>query len=125
MKTAFRVLAATVLASGAVGIAATRAASAATTVADCPTTESQLIDDIVAARPGGIVAFDCTEETTISFTDPITISESVNDLYGQRLVVELWTHLRGELAFESEEQLVEAIAADVEATRVVVRPPKG
>jgi riboflavin kinase/FMN adenylyltransferase len=47
------------------------------------------------------------------------------DLYGQRLVVELWSRLRGELAFESEQQLVDAIAADVEATRLAVRPPKG
>jgi riboflavin kinase/FMN adenylyltransferase len=44
------------------------------------------------------------------------------DLYGQRLVVELWRHLRDELAFESQEQLVEAIAADVAATRQAVRP---
>ena len=43
-------------------------------------------------------------------------------LYGQRLVVELWQHLRDELAFESQERLVEAIAADVEATRRAVRP---
>lgn len=44
------------------------------------------------------------------------------DLYGQRLVVELWAHLRDELAFEGEEQLVEAIAADVEAARRAIRP---
>jgi riboflavin kinase/FMN adenylyltransferase len=47
------------------------------------------------------------------------------DLYGQRLVVELWRHLRGELAFESEAQLVAAIAADVEATRGVEHPLEG
>jgi riboflavin kinase/FMN adenylyltransferase len=47
------------------------------------------------------------------------------DLYGQRLVVELWAHLRGELAFASEAQLVEAIAADVEATRAALRPSGG
>jgi riboflavin kinase/FMN adenylyltransferase len=44
------------------------------------------------------------------------------DLYGQRLVLELWQHLRDELAFESQEQLVAAIAADVEATRRAIRP---
>lgn len=44
------------------------------------------------------------------------------ELYGRRLVVELWTHLRDELAFESEEQLVAAIAADVAAARKAVRP---
>jgi riboflavin kinase / FMN adenylyltransferase len=44
------------------------------------------------------------------------------DLYGQRLVVEVWEYLRGERAFESEAALVAAIAADVERTRVAVRP---
>jgi riboflavin kinase/FMN adenylyltransferase len=44
------------------------------------------------------------------------------DLYGQRLVVELWTHLRDERAFESQEQLVDAISADVEAARQADRP---
>ena len=39
------------------------------------------------------------------------------DLYGQRLVVELWERLRDERAFGSEAELVEAIAADVEAAR--------
>jgi riboflavin kinase/FMN adenylyltransferase len=44
------------------------------------------------------------------------------DLYGQRLVVELWERLRDEAAFESEEALVEQIARDVEATRRAQRP---
>jgi riboflavin kinase / FMN adenylyltransferase len=44
------------------------------------------------------------------------------DLYGQRLVVELWQRLRDERAFASEAELVEAIAADVEAARRAVRP---
>lgn len=44
------------------------------------------------------------------------------DLYGQRLTVELWQHLRDERAFESEAALVEQIAADVEATRSAARP---
>jgi riboflavin kinase/FMN adenylyltransferase len=44
------------------------------------------------------------------------------DLYGQRLVVELWRYLRDEAAFESEEALVAQIARDVEATRAAVRP---
>jgi riboflavin kinase / FMN adenylyltransferase len=39
------------------------------------------------------------------------------DLYGQRLVVELWLRLRDEQAFASETELVEQIARDVEATR--------
>ena len=44
------------------------------------------------------------------------------DLYGKRLVVELWTRLRDEQVFESEEALVAQIARDVEATRAAVRP---
>ena len=44
------------------------------------------------------------------------------DLYGQRLVVELWARLRDERAFATEAELVTAIANDVEATRAARRP---
>ncbi len=44
------------------------------------------------------------------------------DLYGRRLVVELWRYLREERAFASEQELVEQIARDVEDTRAAVRP---
>jgi riboflavin kinase/FMN adenylyltransferase len=44
------------------------------------------------------------------------------DLYGERLVVELWERLRDEQVFESEDALVAQIASDVEATRAAVRP---
>jgi riboflavin kinase / FMN adenylyltransferase len=44
------------------------------------------------------------------------------DLYGRRLVVELWQRLREERSFGSEEALVEQIARDVAATRAAVRP---
>ncbi len=44
------------------------------------------------------------------------------DLYGSRLVVELWERLRDEAAFGSVEELVEQIAADVSRTREVRRP---
>jgi riboflavin kinase/FMN adenylyltransferase len=44
------------------------------------------------------------------------------DLYGKRLVVELWERLRDEQVFESEQELVDQIARDVEATRKAVRP---
>jgi riboflavin kinase / FMN adenylyltransferase len=39
------------------------------------------------------------------------------DLYGRRLVVELWQRLRDEAAFTSEDELIAQIARDVEATR--------
>jgi riboflavin kinase / FMN adenylyltransferase len=44
------------------------------------------------------------------------------DLYGRRLVVELWQRLRDEAAFQSEAELVEQIGRDVEATRQAVPP---
>jgi riboflavin kinase / FMN adenylyltransferase len=44
------------------------------------------------------------------------------DLYGDRLVVELWRRLRDERAFESEADLVAQIARDVEDTRAAQRP---
>jgi riboflavin kinase/FMN adenylyltransferase len=44
------------------------------------------------------------------------------DLYGRRLIVELWARLRDERAFDSEEELVAQIAEDVEATQTAVRP---
>jgi riboflavin kinase/FMN adenylyltransferase len=45
------------------------------------------------------------------------------DLYGQRLVVELWERLRDERAFADEAALVEQIGRDVEATRAAEPPP--
>ena len=44
------------------------------------------------------------------------------DLYGDRLVVELWRRLRDERAFASEAELVAQIARDVEETRAATRP---
>ena len=44
------------------------------------------------------------------------------DLYGRRLVVELWARLRDEQVFASEQALIDQIARDVEATRKAVRP---
>lgn len=44
------------------------------------------------------------------------------DLYGQRLVVELWRRLRDEQAFETENELIQQIEADVELARQAERP---
>jgi riboflavin kinase/FMN adenylyltransferase len=44
------------------------------------------------------------------------------NLYGERLVVELWKRLREQAVFDSEQALVEQIARDVEATRTARRP---
>jgi riboflavin kinase / FMN adenylyltransferase len=44
------------------------------------------------------------------------------DLYGQRLVIELWQRLRDERAFDSEDELVAQIGRDVEAARRAESP---
>jgi riboflavin kinase/FMN adenylyltransferase len=44
------------------------------------------------------------------------------DLYGERLVVEVWERLRDEAVFASEEELIAQIGRDVDATRAAVRP---
>jgi riboflavin kinase/FMN adenylyltransferase len=44
------------------------------------------------------------------------------DLYGQRLVVQVWSRLRDQARFESLDELVAAIAADVDRTRDASRP---
>ena len=44
------------------------------------------------------------------------------DLYGRRLAIELWQRLRDERAFETERDLIEQIARDVDATRAARRP---
>ena len=44
------------------------------------------------------------------------------DLYGRRLVIELWRRLRDEQSFGSERELVEQIARDVDDTRAATRP---
>jgi riboflavin kinase / FMN adenylyltransferase len=44
------------------------------------------------------------------------------DLYGQRLIVELWQRLRGEQAFDSERELIDQIGRDVAATRAAEPP---
>jgi riboflavin kinase/FMN adenylyltransferase len=44
------------------------------------------------------------------------------DLYGKRLIVELWQRLRDEMVFDSEQALIDQIALDVEATEQSQRP---
>ncbi len=48
--------------------------------------------------------------------------EFEGDLYGRRLIVELWERLRDERAFASEEELIAQISRDVEATRAATPP---
>jgi riboflavin kinase/FMN adenylyltransferase len=44
------------------------------------------------------------------------------DLYGKRLVVELWKRLRSERAFGSEQELIDQIGLDVEDARAATPP---
>jgi riboflavin kinase/FMN adenylyltransferase len=44
------------------------------------------------------------------------------DLYGQRLLVELWQRLRDERVFADEHALIDQIGRDVDATRAATRP---
>ncbi len=44
------------------------------------------------------------------------------DLYGKRLVIELWRRLRDERAFASEQELIDQIGRDVEAAKLA-HPP--
>jgi riboflavin kinase/FMN adenylyltransferase len=44
------------------------------------------------------------------------------DLYGRRLLVQLWRRLRDERAFDTEDDLVAQITRDVEAARAAERP---
>jgi riboflavin kinase/FMN adenylyltransferase len=44
------------------------------------------------------------------------------DLYGERLVLEIWSPIREQRRFESLEKLVAAIGDDVDRTRAAVRP---
>ena len=46
------------------------------------------------------------------------------DLYGRRLLVELWQRLRDERSFAGEQELIAQIARDVEATRAAQPPVK-
>jgi riboflavin kinase/FMN adenylyltransferase len=44
------------------------------------------------------------------------------DLYGSRLIVELWSRLRDEQSFDSDDELVRQIGRDVDAARGAARP---
>ena len=47
------------------------------------------------------------------------------EISGEPLAVEFWERLRDEVKFESVDELVRAIADDVERTRAIVSPPEG
>ena len=98
-----------------------------------PTANLRLEPDLACPRYGIYAGFGLGHRAAISIgTNPHYggterriepyLLDFDGDLYGKRLVVELWERLRDEAIFESEEALVEQIARDVEATQRARRP---
>jgi riboflavin kinase/FMN adenylyltransferase len=98
-----------------------------------PTANVRLEPDLAVPRYGIYAGFALDHRAAISIgTNPHYggterriepyLLDFEGDLYGKRLVVELWERLRDEAVFESESALVEQIARDVEATKNARRP---
>jgi riboflavin kinase / FMN adenylyltransferase len=98
-----------------------------------PTANLRLEPDLACPRYGIYAGFGLGHRAAISIgTNPHYggterriepyLLDFEGDLYGKRLVVELWERLRDEAVFESEEALVAQIAKDVEATQQARRP---
>ncbi|MET0560324.1 MAG: riboflavin biosynthesis protein RibF [Gaiellaceae bacterium] len=98
-----------------------------------PTANLRLEPDLACPRYGIYAGFGLGHRAAISIgTNPHYggterriepyLLDFDGDLYGKRLVVELWERLRDEAAFDSEAALVEQIALDVESTKAARRP---
>ncbi len=98
-----------------------------------PTANLRLEPDLACPRYGIYAGFGLGHRAAISIgTNPHYggterriepyLLDFEGDLYGKRLVVELWERLRDEAVFEDEAALVEQIARDVEATKAARRP---
>jgi riboflavin kinase / FMN adenylyltransferase len=98
-----------------------------------PTANLRLEPDLACPRYGIYAGFGLGHRAAISIgTNPHYggserriepyLLDFDGDLYGKRLVIELWGRIRDEAAFESEAALVEQIAHDVEATKRARRP---
>ena len=98
-----------------------------------PTANLRLEPDLACPRYGIYAGFGLGHRAAISIgTNPHYggserriepyLLDFDGDLYGKRLVVELWERLRDEAVFDSEEALVEQIGRDVEATKRAQRP---
>jgi riboflavin kinase / FMN adenylyltransferase len=98
-----------------------------------PTANLRLEPDLACPRFGIYAGFALGHQAAISIgTNPHYggterriepyLLDFDGDLYGKRLVVELWERLRDEAVFDSEAALVEQIALDVEATKASRRP---
>ena len=98
-----------------------------------PTANLRLEPDLAVPRYGIYAGFGLDHRAAVSIgTNPHYggterriepyLLDFDGDLYGKRLVVELWERLRDEAVFDSEAALVEQIARDVEATKHARRP---
>ena len=98
-----------------------------------PTANLRLEPDLACPRYGIYAGFGLGHRAAISIgTNPHYggterriepyLLDFDGDLYGKRLVVELWERLRDEAVFGSEAALVEQIALDVDATKATRRP---
>ena len=98
-----------------------------------PTANLRLEPDLACPRYGIYAGFGLGHRAAISIgTNPHYggterriepyLLDFDGDLYGKRLVVELWERLRDEAVFEDEAALVEQIARDVQATKAARRP---
>jgi riboflavin kinase/FMN adenylyltransferase len=98
-----------------------------------PTANLRLEPDLACPRYGIYAGFGLGHRAAISIgTNPHYggterriepyLLDFEGDLYGKRLVLELWERLRDEAVFDSEAELVEQIARDVEATKRARRP---
>jgi len=98
-----------------------------------PTANLRLEPDLACPRYGIYAGFGLGHRAAISIgTNPHYggterriepyLLDFDGDLYGKRLVVELWERLRDEAVFESEAALIEQIALDVEATKRSRKP---
>jgi len=98
-----------------------------------PTANVSVAPDVLVARYGIYAGSALGRRAAISIgTNPhyggterrveAFLLDFTGDLYGERVVVELWLRLRDEQAFTSEADLVAAIASDVEQTRRAMRP---
>jgi len=98
-----------------------------------PTANLRLEPDLACPRYGIYAGFARGHRAAISIgTNPHYggterriepyLLDFAGDLYGERLLVEIWQRLRDEAAFGSEEALVAQIARDVEAARAAREP---
>jgi riboflavin kinase / FMN adenylyltransferase len=98
-----------------------------------PTANLRLEPDLTCPRYGIYAGFGLGHRAAISIgTNPHYggterriepyLLDFEGDLYGKRLVVELWERLRDEAVFDSEAALVAQIARDVDATKAARRP---